>query len=120
MKALNEPFKKSTHIDGLSYLCGLQGLRGVQDGPGHRGRDPGRQSRGIESRETLIPSRDPEIPGLNPNADKNTFLRFPRSLLRLYRVQDLPRERNLVFGPLLRPERLHRRQEPKDRKNLPR
>ena len=26
------------------------GLRGVQDGPGLRGRDPGRESRGIESR----------------------------------------------------------------------
>ena len=36
MKALNESFKKSTHITGQSYLQSQPWLRGVQDGPEKR------------------------------------------------------------------------------------
>ena len=38
-------------------------------GPGCLGWDSSRQSRRIESRETLVPSQDPEIPELNPTRD---------------------------------------------------
>ena len=43
IKDLNEHFKKSIHTCGLSYLWRSQGLRGVLDVPGLRGRDPSQQ-----------------------------------------------------------------------------